>query len=203
LPLYANAQDPFFQVGSDLLLLDRPAGAAHAFMRGIAAGESRMDHLYWLGWAELWRGSRDRAEATWKTFGALDDSLFHVAHLRAAHNALLDGDTLEARRHLIRAIEFGIGRPEGHAVLGELLLNKQPKYAMLELKVATWLQPRDWMALRALSLALVNARLDDQARQTLEALEQIYPEWRADTAVARARQTLGRRSAAGSRVARY
>src|SRR5207244_12617841 len=33
-PLYASARDPWFQVGSHLLLLDRPTGARHAFLRG-------------------------------------------------------------------------------------------------------------------------------------------------------------------------
>ena len=78
-----------------------------------------------------------------------------------------------------------------------------PKYAMLELKVATWLQPRDWIALRAFSLALVDARLDDQARRAFEGLEKIYPEWRGDSVLVGARQTLERRSEAGMKVARF
>jgi hypothetical protein len=190
-------------VGSDLLLLDRPAGAEFAFRRGLGAGESRMDHLYWLGWTELWLGQRGRGEAVWKAFGAVDDSLRWIAHLRAAHNALMDTDSLEARRHLIRSIEYGIGRPQSHAVLGELLMRERPKYAMLELKVATWLDRRDWMARRALVAGLVEARLDDQARVQLDLLKDAYPEWRADTVVARAWRTLEARSPEGIGVARY
>ncbi|MBI1799008.1 MAG: hypothetical protein HYR73_04920 [Candidatus Eisenbacteria bacterium] len=47
-PLYRGLRDPSFQVGADLLLLDRPAGAAHAFRRGLVAGGDRADLLYWL-----------------------------------------------------------------------------------------------------------------------------------------------------------
>ena len=188
-PLYANARDPWFQVGSDLLLLDRPAGARHAFMRGLRAGEDRMDHLYWLGWAELMLGRRDRAEAVWTAFGALDDSLKWSAHLRAAHNAITDRDTVEARRHLITAVEYGIGRPQAHAVLGELMLaDPKPydhKYGLMELKVAAWLNPRDWEARRSLALGLAEVRLDAQAERELEALMRGFPELAGDTAVAR------------------
>jgi hypothetical protein len=201
--LYPNPRDAFFQAGSDLLLLDRPAGAAHAFRRGLAAGGDRMDHLYWLGWAELWAGDRARAEATWKQFGAVDDSLFWSAHLRAAHNRLGAGDTLDARRHLIRAIEFGMGRPEAHAVLGELLLEERPKYATLELKVASWLKPEDWRARRFLTLGLAAARLDDAARRELEALMRVYPEWRNDSVLVDVARVLDRRNTGGATVARF
>jgi hypothetical protein len=201
--LYPANRDRFFQVGTDLLLLDRPFGAAHAFRRGLAAGGDRMDHLYWLGWAYLWSGRRDAAEATWKAFGAVDDSSFWSAHLRAAHNALVDGDTIEARRHLIRAIEFGIGRPEGHEVLGELLAARRPKYATLELKVASWLKPQDWMARRALALGLAAARLDDAARRELEALASIYPEWRSDSAIVQTWRQIERRNASGTTIAKF
>ena len=34
------------------MYLDRPAGAAHAFRRGLKEGGNRLDLLYWLGWAE-------------------------------------------------------------------------------------------------------------------------------------------------------
>jgi hypothetical protein len=57
-PIYSAASEPWFQVGSDLLLLERPAGAAHAFRSGLAAGEMRQDHLYWLGWAGVARAAR-------------------------------------------------------------------------------------------------------------------------------------------------
>jgi hypothetical protein len=201
--LYPRQRDRFFQVGTDLLLLDRPAGAVHAFRRGLAAGEERMDHLYWLAWAQLWRGDRDSAETTWKQFGAVDDSLYWSAHLRAAHNALIDGDSLEARRHLIRAIEFGMGRPEGHAALGDLLLAERPKYATLEHKVASWLKPNDWMSRRSLVLGLADARLDDQARHEFEALAKVYPEWRSDSMVVRAWRTIDARGVHGASVAKF
>ena len=93
----ANTPDPFFQVGSDLLLLDRPGGAAHAFRRGLAAGEDRSDHLYWLGWAELWRGNRADAEQAWQMLGASDDSLRWLAHVRAAYEALQRAATRSRR----------------------------------------------------------------------------------------------------------
>lgn len=192
--LYPHQRNLFFQVGTDLLLLDRPWGAAHAFRRGLLAGGDRMDHLYWLGWAYLWSRDRPKAEATWKQFGAVEDSLYWSAHLRAAHNALDRGDSLEARRHLIRAIEYGIGRPEGHATLGDLLLEERPKYATLEHKVASWLKPNDWMARRSLALSLAAARLDDQARKEFEALEPLYPEWRSDSVVVRTRRVIEART---------
>jgi len=190
--LYGRQSDPMFQVGADLLLLDRPQGAAHAFRRGIAEGESQMDNLYWLGWAELWSGRRNTAEAVWERFGAHDDSLRWIAHLRAARNALLeDADTVNAKRHLVTAIEYGIGRPEAHAVLGDLLRSGQPKYAMLELKVAAWLKPDDWLARRMLVVALERARLDEAARRELAELKRTYPEWRSDSALVRVDQALG------------
>jgi len=197
-PLYVNARDPWFQVGSDLLLLDRPAGARDAFMRGLRSGGDRMDLLYWLGWAELWTGRRDRAEATWTTFGATDDSLAWSAHLRAAHNALVDGDTLEARRHLITANEYGMGRPEAHAVLGELILNAAPsptlKYGLMELKVASWLNPRDWWARRNLVVGLARVRLEDAVARELESLVIDHPDAANDTTVARLWKRYGPRA---------
>lgn len=200
-PLYARTREPFFQVGTDLLLLDRPQGAEHAFLRGLAEGGNRMDHLYWLGWTEYWLGRRGAAEAAWTRFGARDDSLYWIAHLRAAHNAVTAGDTIAARRHLAKAIEFGIGRPEAHAVLGELLAAKGPedsKYGMLELKVATTLSPEDWLARRELLRHLVAARLDDAARRELETLKSIHPEWRGDSTIVRAARTLSARGTGGS-----
>jgi hypothetical protein len=185
-PLYGAATDPWFQVGADLLLLDRPAGASHAFHRGLAAGGERKDHLYWLGWAELWRGDRPAAEAAWMALGAVDDSLEWRDRLRAAHNALVYGDTLESRRQLIRAIEAGIGRPEAHSILGELLMSPAPKYGLLELKVASWLDPQDVAARRRLALGLDQIRLDEAARRELESLWMDFPRLRGDSAVARA-----------------
>jgi hypothetical protein len=165
--LYANARDPLFQVGTDLILLDRLPGAAHAFRRGLAAGESRKDHLYWLGWTELWLGHRAAAEQAWSAWGARDDSLRWIAHLRAAHNAVVDGEPLEARRHLITGIEYGIGRPETHAVLGALLLDEHPKYGLLELEVATRLDPRDRESARLRARGLVRLHLQEPARRAI------------------------------------
>jgi hypothetical protein len=201
--LYRNAPDPFFQVGSDLLLLDRPSGAAHAFRRGLAAGEDRRDHLYWLGWAELWRGRRANAEQAWRMLGAQDDSLRWLAHVRAAHEALRARDTLETRRHLMEAIQYGMGRPEAHSVLGTLMTDKNLKYALLELKVASWLDAGDGAARRELALGLVRVRLDDAARAALEQLKPIYPEWRSDSLVVQALRTLDARAPGPPAVASY
>ena len=201
--LYPRERGAFFQVGTDLLLLGRPAGAVHAFRRGLAEGGDRMDHLYWLGWAWMFIGRRDGAERAWQAFGAFDDSLRARAHLRAAHNALVDGDTLEARRNLIRSIEYAIGRPEAHAVLGELLMASRPKYGALELGVASWLNPRDWMARRGLVLALAGANLDDRAREELAALQAIDPEWRSDSAVVQTWRRLERGARGERSTVRY
>ena len=190
-PLYRTIADPYFQVGADLLLLDRPAGAAHAFRRALAAAGERRDNLYWLGWAELWRGDRDVAEAAWKQFGAVDDTLKWSANMSAARFALITArDTLEGRRTLAEAIRYGIGRPEPHGVLGGLLLPHQPKYGMLELKVATFLNPDDWLSRRALLGALLDAHLEEPARRELEALMSRHPELGSDPVVLRARREL-------------
>ena len=55
-------------------------------------------------------------------------------------------DTLTARRRLFEAIRAGIGRPEAHGALGDLLQRRQLKYGLLELKVAAFLNPRDLRA---------------------------------------------------------
>jgi hypothetical protein len=168
-PLYPHVPDPWFQTGSDLLLFDRPAGAAHAFRRGLEGGEDRRDLLYWLGWAELWRGHRARAEAAWSAFGARDDSLQWREALKEARDALVyDADSLTARRDLMRSIGFGIGRPDAHGALGELLEGRQPKYALLELKVAAFLNPNDIRARKHLVTGLSAARLDDARHALLE-----------------------------------
>ena len=190
--LYREVADPFFQVGSDLLLLDRPAGAAHAFHRALAAGGYRPDDLYWLGWAELWNGRRDEAEAAWRNLGAGDDTARWGANMAAARMALVSlRDTLEGRRTLVEAIRYGMGRPEPHGVLGGLLLARQPKYGMLELRVATTLNPDDWQSRRALLAALLDAHLASPARRELEALLTRSPELAADPIVMRARRELG------------
>ncbi|MFN8586674.1 MAG: hypothetical protein U0704_02645 [Candidatus Eisenbacteria bacterium] len=188
--LYTNARDPFFQVGTDLLLLDRPDGAVWAFRRGLAAGESADDILPWLGWAQLWAGRRTEAEASWKLFGAKDDATMHVAWLRAARTALDEGDSTAARRALFDAMKAGIGRPEAHAVLGELLRARSPKFALLETLVATRLQPNDWLARRDLVAGLLDARLDERAAQELAVLMRIHPDAQGDPVLAQIEHTL-------------
>jgi len=203
-PLYARAHDPLFQVGSDLLLFDRPRGAVDAFERGLAEGEDRVDHLYWLGWARLWTGDRRGAEAAWQAFGARDDSLLALGFLGEARHRLLDnGDTLQARRYLAAAIDHGIGQPVPHAVLGSLLMATRPKYGMLELKVASWLKPDDWLSRRDLFIGLVDARLDEPARRELAVLERIYPNAGADSALTAARSRLGARSPDRAGIVRF
>jgi hypothetical protein len=163
-----------------------PSWAGFQMGNGLGVGGERKDHLYWLGWAELWRGDRPAAEAAWMALGAVDDSLEWRDRLRAAHNALVYGDTLESRRQLIRAIEAGMGRPEAHSILGELLMSPAPKYGLLELKVASWLDPQDVAARRRLALGLDQIRLDEAARRELESLWMDFPRLRGDSAVARA-----------------
>ena len=200
-PIYPATPEPWFQVGTDLLLFGRPAGAAHAFHRGLAAGEVPVDHLYWLGWAELWSGRRAAAEAAWQAFGARDDSTLYLARMTEARDRLLAADTLAARRKLFEAIRAGIGRPEAHGALGELLESKQLKYALLEAKVATFLNPLDYRAQHQLVRGLVEVRLDDAARAAFEQMQQVEPGWARDSTVAAARRTLDERTGAGRSVA--
>jgi len=199
--LYANARDPFFQVGADLLLLDRPAGATHAFSRGLAAGELREDLLYWSGWALLWSGRRPAAEAAWSAFGAADDTTMYRAWMRGAVTALADGDTTGARRALFGALRSGIGRPEVHAALAEILRGRSPKFALLEAKVTAFLVPGDFDARLALTAGLVDARLDDVARRELEALVAEQPARAGDATIAQLRRTLADRAPAAGGVA--
>jgi len=201
--LYDRGRDPFFQVGADLLLLDRPAGAVHAFRRGLAAGETRVDHLYWLGWACLWSGDRDAGEQAWKAFGAADDTTMYRAWMRAADSSLDAGDTTAARRQLFEAIRAGIGRPEAHAGLGELLRGRSDKFALLETKVTAFLKPNDWLARRDMAEGLTAAHLDDAAWRALDALRAIYPEWRSDSIVVRVAGTLEGRAPATRAVASF
>jgi hypothetical protein len=204
IPLYRRARDPWFQVGCDLLMLDRPAGAADAFRRALAAGEDPRDPLYWLGWAWLWAGRRGPAEAAWLRMGARDDTLRWRIALRQARTALVEeGDSLRARRFLVEAIQYGIGRPEAHAVLGPMLMREQPKYALLELKVATFLKPDDWLAHRDLALGLMAVGYTDQARREIAAYQALRPRWRLDRDVAHADSLLQGASAAGRDVARF
>jgi hypothetical protein len=192
--LYPRSADLFFQAGTDLLLLEEPRGASHAFRRALNGGENRKDNLYWLGWAELWEGERDDAEAVWKALGARDDSVAWRKALRQARDALYDDrDTLKARRLLAEAIESGIGRPEAHAVLGTLMVPNNPKYGLLELKVAAWLNPRDWLSRRDLAVGLAELRLEGPAAHELQTLVAEFPILAADSSVVRAQRSLSRR----------
>ena len=203
-PLYGPGVDTFFQVGSDLLVFGRLAGARDAFLRGLAAGEHTEDNYYWLGWTELWLGHRAAAEAAWSSFGALDDSLRWWVRMRLARTLLLDHrDTLEARRNLAIAIRSGIGRPEAHAVLGDLMLQERPKYGLLELKIAASLNPSDWVARRGIVQGLIAVQLDDLARQELAELKRIEPNWERDPIVTAATTLLERRASAAKTTARF
>lgn len=188
--LDAIAGSPFFQVGTDLLLLDRPAGAAHAFARGHEAGELPEDLLYWSGWALLWSGRRAAAERAWAAFGAADDTTMYAAWMRASATALAAGDSTAARRRLFEALRAGVGRPEVHAGLAALLHARSPKFALLETKVAATLVPGDFATRLALVRGLAGARLDDFALRELAAIESRWPEAAADTTLARLRRTL-------------
>jgi len=202
-PIYPANPEPWFQVGTDLLLFGRPAGASHAFRRGLAAGEVPADHLYWLGWAELWSGRRQPAEAAWQAFGARDDTTLYAARMVEARDALLATDTLTARRKLFEAIRAGIGRPEAHGALGELLERRQLKYALLEAKVATFLNPLDVRAQHSLVRGLVEVRLDDAARTAFAELDRVEPGWTRDSTLVAARRALDERSGGGQAVARF
>ena len=198
---YANSRDPLFQVGSDLLLLDRPAGARWAFRRGLESGGERLDHWYWLGWAALWEGDRKLAERAWREWGASDDSTARVVWLRKAKGSLEDGDTLKARRELLEAVRAGIGHPEPHAMLGLLLQPSFTKYGLLETLVASRLKPQDWLARRDLAAGLVQVRLDDAAVRELSAMQRLKPDWSNDPMARHVDSLLTRRRPAESGVA--
>lgn len=197
-PLYRGVPDSLFQVGTDLLMLDRPEGAAFAFQRGLEGGGTPEDHLYALGWAELWRGRRDAAEAAWTRWGAKDDSVRWHDKLREAQTVwVMSRDTVAIQRLLLEAIALGIGRPEGHATLGRLLLPRRPKYAVLELKIAAWLDPRDTPTRLALAEGLAAARLGDAARREIESLAGRPLPAGGDSALARLRARLAPAAADG------
>ena len=201
--LYANTNDPFFQVGSDLLLLDRPAGAIWAFRRGLDSGGERLDHWYWLGWAALWSGQRALAERAWREWGAHDDTTARIVWLRKARGSLIDGDTLKARRELVEAVRSGMGYPEAHAMLGLLLQPVNNKYALLETKVAAELKPDDWLARRDLAAGLADARLDESATRELERVKAALPTWRDDSTTLRIERQIAVRRAPGSGIATF
>jgi hypothetical protein len=199
--LYGNSSDPYFQVGTDLLLLDKPAGATWAFRRGLESGGERLDHWYWLGWAALWDGRRDIAESAWREWGARDDTSARVIWLRKAKGSLEDGDTLQARRQLVEAVRCGIGHPEAHAMLGLLLERVNAKYALLETKVAAELNPADWLARRDLAAGLVAARLDEPAARELARFQRQRPAWRDDSVAVRIAARLAERRPPESGIA--
>lgn len=203
-PLYPDTPARWFQVGTDLLLLDHPRGASFAFRRGLGAGGERTDLLYWLGWAELYQGRRERADRAWIAFGARDDTLRWYAHLLNARRLLLERrDTVETKRNLIMAIRYGIGHPEAHEVLGQLLMTEHPKYGALELQVASRLKPDDWLAHRDLAAALAGARLDDGARREMRILAYLHPSWPEDSVARSVARELERRAAPTSGVVRF
>lgn len=191
--LYGQQRDPYFQVGTDLMLLQRPAGAMQAFRRGLETGEDPRDHFYWLGWASLANGQRGAAEMAWKQWGAADDTARYTLSLRAARSALDRLDTLTARRALFDAVRAGIGRPEAHAALAELLRSRNSKYALLETQVTTRLHPLDWLARRDLVEGLLAARLDGPAATEFAALRRIHPDWANDTLAHRLERQLEER----------
>lgn len=202
-PLYARERDPLFQVGSDLLLLDRPGGAVWAFRRGLDEGGERLDHWYGLGWAALWSGRRSLAESAWREWGARDDSTAYVLWLRKAKGSLEDGDTLTARRQLVEAVRTGIGRPEAHAVLGSLLRRVNTKYALLETKIAAELNPADWLERQDLVAGLVEARLDEPARAHLAHLKRLRPQWQDEPEIVRLDERLRQRGPSPAGVAEF
>jgi hypothetical protein len=199
--LHTMTSDPFFQVGTDLLLLEKPAGGAWAFRRGLETGGARVDNLYWLGWALLWDGQRGAAEHAWQEWGAHDDTTARVLWLRKAKGSLEDRDTLTARRQLVEAVRCGIGHPEAHAMLGLLLARVNVKYALLETRVAAELNPRDWLARRDLVSGLVSVQLDELAARQLATLKSLLPDWRRDTVAVSLVETLAARRAPASSVA--
>lgn len=183
--LYPGAEDPYFQVGCDLLLLDRPRGATHAFRRSLATGGNHDDALYWLGWALLGSGERNAAESAWRMFGATDDSIEWKRSFMAVRTTLYERrDTLTARRELNAAIRAGIGQPHPHAILGEVMAARggiDLKYGLLELQVASRLNPRDLLARRELILGLASIGLGERALDELEAMKPLDAGWRADS----------------------
>lgn len=189
--LWPTSADRYFQVGTDLLLLDRPRGAMHALQRSDGAPGDARARLYWYGWAAMFAGDRALAEASWVRLGARDDSAAWVFHLRTARGALADGDTVLARQALGSATLAGMGRPEAHAVLAEVMPDRPGKWALLETKVAAWLKPTDWLARRDLAAGLATARLDAQARREFEAALRIHPHARTDSVMIALARELG------------
>src|SRR5262249_33916424 len=94
---------------------------------------------------------------------------------------------------LLEAIRLGIGHPNPHATLGELMWaagGEEARYGLLELEVAAWLNPRDWLARRELIAGLAATRLDDRADAGLGKLRETTPAWASDTTLRRIAATL-------------
>jgi hypothetical protein len=77
------------------------------------------------------------------------------------------------------------------------------KYALLELKVATFLNPRDWIARRDLAFGLAAVQLDTAAGHELDALLRLKPSMLGDSAVAGLRRELDARAPAAGDVAEF
>jgi hypothetical protein len=88
-------------------------------------------------------------------------------------------------------------------VLGQLMLRGNPKYALMELSVATWLKPDDRESQRALVIGFAEQRLDEQARAHLARIEAMDREWRRDTTLAAVVRKMDERSLQRVKVARF
>jgi hypothetical protein len=86
-------------------------------------------------------------------------------------------------------------------MLGLLLARVNVKYALLETRVATELNPRDWLARRDLVSGLVSVQLDEPAARQLATLKSLLPDWRRDTVAVRLDEMLAARRAPASSVA--
>jgi hypothetical protein len=98
---------------------------------------------------------------------------------------------------MLEAINYGIGRPEGHATLGRLLLAKRPKYGVMELKIAAWLDPRDAATRLLLAESLADVGLEEAARRELAALESLPRPAEAEPMMQRLRARLAPGGPAG------
>ncbi|MBI1799009.1 MAG: hypothetical protein HYR73_04925 [Candidatus Eisenbacteria bacterium] len=81
-----------------------------------------------------------------------------------------------------------------------MLLGAEPKYALMELSIAVWIDPSDLRARRLLSAGLAAARLDPQALRNLEELERRDPEWTSDPELADLDRELRRRNGTAADV---
>jgi hypothetical protein len=83
------------------------------------------------------------------------------------------------------------------------MLQERPKYGLLELKIAASLNPADWVARRGIVQGLIAVQLDELARQELEELKRIEPNWERDPIVTAATTLLERRASAAKTTARF